>query len=249
MGDFNWLYSLMYNLSTKCLQWQILFVMCYGKWKKEILSKSAEFSGSWKLPEARWFVGILGTWVNHCDQCDKNTNRHHKGGWKEERQALALHRRWYLGWVPRSSGNLAPVWEAQATPSCNTLLCTWPTNIGPFSSRTSWKASPPESADPEWPGFPVNSGSSAPHQHSSFPQPWCTGLPALRHLPEGRGIHHYPSHSLLVHVLPTVTAEDVFIERVTTFRVSSPLPWFDENRSGSSLFKMFPLSFCGSDSK
>lgn len=53
MGDFNWLYSLMYNLSTKCLQRQILFVMCYGKWKKEILSKSAEFSGSWKLPEAR----------------------------------------------------------------------------------------------------------------------------------------------------------------------------------------------------
>lgn len=33
-------------------------------------------------------------------------------GERGERQAPALHRRWYLGWVPRSSGNLASAWEA-----------------------------------------------------------------------------------------------------------------------------------------
>lgn len=33
-------------------------------------------------------------------------------GGRGERQAPALHRRWYLGWVPRSSGNLASAWEA-----------------------------------------------------------------------------------------------------------------------------------------
>ena len=142
-----------------------------------------------------------------------------------------------LGWVLKNPGSLLmPQWEAQAIPSfLNTPLFTWTYQHCAHTSKASLEAISSQSmlilSDVVF--LWTWAALSSSHWTQLIPVSLMHQCLPLQNLPKGeRTLSHYPPHSCLVHILPSVCAEEVFVGTETKFLVLSSFPWFGENRSG-----------------